>query len=176
VPQGCCWPCRTASHSGGDGLAGGVGGAVPGRDSQARRGMDSPLTWAPVNVSALNPPVGGAGMEAAGPRGPRARRNLARGGVQLSIETVPRSRGRPAPERGGVPLEGGGPALERGGTSPEGATGPRARRSFTGAAPCPSGEAEFRLRVARPIVWWVVGPWVYLTHGFRFVCVCFLRR
>jgi hypothetical protein len=33
VPQGCCRPCRIVSHSGGDGLAGGVGGAVPGRDS-----------------------------------------------------------------------------------------------------------------------------------------------
>jgi hypothetical protein len=65
----------------------------------------------------------------------------------------PRSRGRPAPERGGIALEGatgaseaephprGRPALERGGTSPEGATGPRARRGCTGAAPCPSSEA-----------------------------------
>jgi hypothetical protein len=33
VSQGCCRPCRTASHSGEDVLAGGVGGAVPGRDS-----------------------------------------------------------------------------------------------------------------------------------------------
>jgi hypothetical protein len=64
--RGCCWPCRTASHSGGDGLAGGVGGVVPGRDSQARRCMDSSLTRAPANVSALNPLVRGAGMEAAG--------------------------------------------------------------------------------------------------------------
>jgi hypothetical protein len=32
----------------------GVGGAVPGRDSKARRGMDSPLTLAPACVSALN--------------------------------------------------------------------------------------------------------------------------
>jgi hypothetical protein len=128
VPQGCCWPCRTASHTGGDGLARGVGGAVPGRDSQARRGMDSPLTWAPANVSALNPPIRGVGMEAAGSRGPRARRNLTRGGVQLSIETVPRSRGRPAPEPGGVPLEG--------------ATGPRARRNLTRGGDRPSSEAE----------------------------------
>jgi hypothetical protein len=59
----------------------GVGGTAPGRDSQARRGVDSSLTWAPTNVSALNAPVGGAGTEAAGLRGPRARRNLARGGV-----------------------------------------------------------------------------------------------
>jgi hypothetical protein len=54
-------------HNGGDGLSGGVGRAVPGHDSQARRGTDSPLTWEPANVSALNPPIGGAGMEAAGP-------------------------------------------------------------------------------------------------------------
>jgi hypothetical protein len=68
-------------------------------------------------------------MEAAGPRGPRARRNLARGGVQLSIEMVPRSRGCPAPERGGVPLGGGGdrPSSEaelyRCGTVPLGRSG-----------------------------------------------------
>jgi hypothetical protein len=67
VPRGFCWPCRTASHNGGDGLTGGVGGTVPGRDSQVCRGVDSSLTCAPANVSALNPPVGGAGMEAAGP-------------------------------------------------------------------------------------------------------------
>jgi hypothetical protein len=67
VPRGCCWSCRTASHSGGDGLTGGVGRAMLGRDSQARRGMDSSLTWVPANVSALNPPVGGAGMEAVSP-------------------------------------------------------------------------------------------------------------
>jgi hypothetical protein len=55
------------SRSGGDSLAMGVGGVVPGHDSQARSGVDSPLTWAPANVSALNAPDGGAGMEAAGP-------------------------------------------------------------------------------------------------------------
>jgi hypothetical protein len=67
VPRDCRRPCRTASHSGGDGLTGRVGGTVSGRDSQACRGVDSSLTWVPANVSALNPPVGGAGMEAAGP-------------------------------------------------------------------------------------------------------------
>jgi hypothetical protein len=49
----------------------------------------------------------------------RSRRGLARGG-------------RPAPERGGVPLEGR-LTLERDGTSLEGATDPRARRICTGA-------------------------------------------
>jgi hypothetical protein len=67
VSHGCCRPCRTASHSGGNGLVGEVSGAVPRRDSQARRGMDSSLTWAPANVSALNSPVRGADMEAAVP-------------------------------------------------------------------------------------------------------------
>jgi hypothetical protein len=52
-----------------DGLTGGVGGTASGRDSQARQGhgVDSSLTWAPANVSALNAPVGGASMEAASP-------------------------------------------------------------------------------------------------------------
>jgi hypothetical protein len=40
---------------------------VPGHDSQARSGVDSPLIWTPAGVSALNAPVGGAGMGAAGP-------------------------------------------------------------------------------------------------------------
>jgi hypothetical protein len=62
-----------------------------------------------------------------------------------------RERERPAPERGGVPLEGR-PTLERDGTSLEGATDPRARRICTGAAPYPSSGAEFRPRVAGPIV------------------------
>jgi hypothetical protein len=38
----------------------GVGGVGPGRDSQVRRGMDSPLTRVPACVSALNAPAGGA--------------------------------------------------------------------------------------------------------------------
>jgi hypothetical protein len=40
---------------------------VPGRDSQACSGVDSSLTWAPANISALNALAGGAGMEAACP-------------------------------------------------------------------------------------------------------------
>jgi hypothetical protein len=47
---------------------------------------------------------------------PRARRSLARGGVQPSSEAEFRPRGRPA--------------LEQGGVSPEGAFSPRARRSL----------------------------------------------
>jgi hypothetical protein len=40
----------------------GVSGVVPEHDSQARSGVDSP-----ADVSALNAPARGAGMEAAGP-------------------------------------------------------------------------------------------------------------
>jgi hypothetical protein len=117
VPRNWPRPYRTSPHSGGDGLTGGVGGTVPGRDSQARqgRGMDSSLTWAPANVTALNTLVGGAGAEAASPRGPRARRNLTRGWW---------------------------PPLERGGTSPKGATGPRARRNPARGSAQPPSEAE----------------------------------
>jgi hypothetical protein len=50
-----------------------------------------------------------------------------------------------------------------------GATSPQARRGFTNAALFPSSEAEFRLRVARLIVLWAVGPWDYLVCAFRFV-------
>jgi hypothetical protein len=107
--------------------------------------------------------------------------------VMPSSETETRSRGRSALDRDGASREGGAQppsevesrsrgcqTLERDGTSPEGATGPRARRSCTGAAPRPSSGAEFRSRVARPIVWWAVGPWVCFAPVFRFVCVCFL--
>jgi hypothetical protein len=106
----------------------GVGGAVPGHDSQARSGVDLPLTWAPANVSALNAPAQGASMEAAGPLCPRVRRKLARGGTRLSIETGPRSRGHLAPERGGVSLEG--------------ASAPRARRNLTRGGERPSSEVK----------------------------------
>jgi hypothetical protein len=43
----------------------GVGGAVAGHDFRARSGVDSPLTQTPAGVSALNAPIGGAGMGAA---------------------------------------------------------------------------------------------------------------
>jgi hypothetical protein len=59
----------------------------------------------------------------------RSRRDLARGGVQLSIETGPRSRGRPAPERGGILLEG--------------APSPQERRNLTRGGDRPSSEAKF---------------------------------
>jgi hypothetical protein len=43
IPNGFV-PIAISTHSGGDGRAMGVGGAVPGHDSQARSGVDSPLT------------------------------------------------------------------------------------------------------------------------------------
>jgi hypothetical protein len=151
---------------------------VPGRDSQARRGVDSSLTWAPANVSALNASVGGAGMEATGPRGPRARRNLARGGDQPSSRAEPYPRGRPA--------------LEQGGTSLEEATSPRAGRNPTRGGNWPSGEAEVCQCGAAPLErsgvlpegGWadcLVGHWDHLGRGpvglpyacFRFVCILF---
>jgi hypothetical protein len=132
------------------------------------------LTWTPANVSALNAPAGGQAWRRRardtlerdrslleGALGSRLRRGLARGGVQPPSKAELHPRGRPAPERGE--------------TSPEGATGPRARRGCTGTASYPSSGAEFRPRVARPTIWWVVGPWVCFAHVFRFVCVCFLR-
>jgi hypothetical protein len=80
--------------------------------------VSSSLTWAPANVSALNAPIGGAGAEAVSPRGPRARRNLTRGG------RLPLERGGISPEgvfssqAGRNLTRGGRPALERGGSSP----------------------------------------------------------
>jgi hypothetical protein len=115
VPRDCCGPCRTVSHSGTDGLTGGVGRTVPGRDSQACRGVDSSLTWVPANVSVLNAPVGEqvwrrwarevlerdeTSLE--GAFGSRGRRNLDREGVQPPSEAEPHPRGRPDLERGGV--------------------------------------------------------------------------
>jgi hypothetical protein len=119
VPRECRWPCRSASHSGGDGLTGGVGGTVPGCDSQAYRGVDSSFTCAPAHVSASMPlsgehvwrrrarevlERGGTSLE--GAFSSRSRRDLARGGVQPPSEAESRSRGRLTPERG-VPPEGG---------------------------------------------------------------------
>jgi hypothetical protein len=108
--------------------------------------------------------------------------------VMPSSETETRSRGPSALDRDGASCEGGvqapseaesrsrgRPTLERYGTSPEGVTGPRARRSCTGVVLYPSSGAEFRPRVARPIVSWAVGLWVCFACVFRFVCVCFLR-
>jgi hypothetical protein len=30
--------------------------------------------------------------------------------------------------------------------------------------------------MARPIVWWAVGPWVYITRVLMLVCVCFFTN
>jgi hypothetical protein len=116
----------------------GVGGVVAGHDSQACSGVDSPLTWTPAGVSALNAPAKGAGMGAA------ARAPLS------EMET--HSRGLLALDRDGALREGVRPALERDGSPLEGAIDPRARRVCTEAAPYPLSGAEFCPRVARPIV------------------------
>jgi hypothetical protein len=177
---------RTVSYSGRDGLTGRVGETASGYDSQAvsvgRCGGDSPLTGRPRCVRAFNAPVGEVGVGAADPREPRARRNLARGGVQPSSEAESRPRGRPALERGGVSPEGASSprarrSLAQGGIHasseavfcPRGASSHRARRSFGGTALCPSSEAEFRLRGAgadhlmgRP---GVSGSWAPVTRS-----------
>jgi hypothetical protein len=113
----CCWPCRTASHSGGDGLTGGVGGTVPGRDSGAcecqcikcpcrgsRYGGSGPVRSSseaePLSRGRSALDRDGTLLEVAS--SPRARRNPARGGVQPPSEAEPHPRGRPALARGGV--------------------------------------------------------------------------
>jgi hypothetical protein len=73
------------------------------------------------------------------------------GRLALDRGGASREMGRPAPERGGVPLEGR-PTLERDGTSLEGAIDPRSKRICTGAVSYPSSGAEFCPRVAGPIV------------------------
>jgi hypothetical protein len=91
--------------------------------------------------------------------GPRSRGRLAldRGGAS-------RERGCPAPERGRLPLEGH-PTLERDGTSLEGGDRPTSEADLYWVALYPSSGAEFRPRVAGPIVRRAVRPWVCL-------CVC----
>jgi hypothetical protein len=69
-----------------------------------------------------------------------------------SSETETRSRGHSALDRGGASRERGRPIPERGGVPLEGASDPRARRICTGVAPYPSSGAGFRPRVAGPIV------------------------
>jgi hypothetical protein len=112
------------------GMASPGGLAEQHRDMIPRRGVDSSLTRALAGVRTLNALVGGAGAGAAGPREPRARRSLTRGGDQPLSEAKFHPRGRPA--------------LERGGTSLEGATGPRTRRNLTQGGDQPSSEAKFR--------------------------------
>jgi hypothetical protein len=49
-----------------------------------------------------------------------------------------------------------GRAVERGGDSLEGASSPRARRSFGGVAPNPRARRRFARGVPRSFIWWVV--------------------
>jgi hypothetical protein len=114
--------------------------------------VDLPLTWMPCRCQRIKCPRRRSKYEGGGPMIP-------------SSETETRSRGRSALDRGGALSEGGvpppseaesrsrgRPTLLRDGTSLEGVTDPRARRICTGAAPYPSSGAEFRPRVAGPIV------------------------
>jgi hypothetical protein len=71
--------------------------------------------------------------------------------VMPSSETEARSRGRLALDRDGASLEGAsGPRARQNLT--EGASSPRARQNYNGTALYPSSGAEFRPRVARPII------------------------
>jgi hypothetical protein len=95
---------------------------VSGRDSQARQGcgVDSSLTWAPANVSALNAPFGEqvrrrpadealerGGTSPEGVTAPRERRNLTRGGALPPSEAKVCSCSVAPLEWSGVLLEGG---------------------------------------------------------------------
>jgi hypothetical protein len=51
--------------------------------------------------------------------------------MRSSSEAEPRSRGRPAPERGETSLEGGDRPSSEAETHPRGATSPRGRRDLT---------------------------------------------
>jgi hypothetical protein len=101
--------------------------------------------------------------------------------MRSSSEVEPRSRGCPAPERGGTSLEG--------------ASSPRARRYLTRGGDQPSSEAEVCQRGVVPLErsgvppegGWVdclVGRWGYLGRGpvslsyacFRFVCILFFAK
>jgi hypothetical protein len=97
------WPCRTASHSGGDCFTGGVGRTAPWRDSQARQecGVNSFLSGEKVQRRRAHEVLERGRTSLEGATGPRARLNLARGGIQPPSEAEPHPRGRPALERGG---------------------------------------------------------------------------
>jgi hypothetical protein len=85
------------------------------------------------------------GTSLEGASSPRARRSPARGGDRPSSEAEPYPRGRPALERGGaLPVRHHAPRAKR-----------NSARGWLG-----------RLSVG-------LGPWVYLTCVFRFVCICF---
>jgi hypothetical protein len=138
-------------HSGGDGLTGEL--AEQRRGVIPRHVRGTTCTYRCQSIKWL-----GRGSRYGGsvPTGASSEADLTRGGVQPPSEAEPHPRGGQALERGRPHLRGR-PNLERGGTSPEGATGPRARRSFASAVLRPSSEAEFRPRAPGAIV--LVGRW-----------------
>jgi hypothetical protein len=99
---------------------------------------------------------------ARGASSPRSRRSFARGGVQPSIEEEFRPGGvQPSIEAEFRPR--GRPTLKRVGVSPEGASCPRAKRSFDVAVSGHSTEAEFCPRGVGAGC--LLGHWCYLGHG-----------
>jgi hypothetical protein len=127
VSRDCRLACRTVSHSGGDGLTWGVGGTVPMRDSQARRGFvfDSGA----CECQCIKCQCRGSRYGGSGP-------------MRSLSGAEPRSTGRSALHRDGTSLEGH-LAPEREGIPLEGASNPRARRYLTRGGDQPSSEAEF---------------------------------
>jgi hypothetical protein len=102
------------------------------------------------------------GVSPEGASSPRSRRSFARGGVQPSIEAEFRPGGvQPSIEAEFRPR--GRPTLKRVGVSPEGASCPRAKRSFDVAVSGHSTEAEFCPRGVGAGC--LLGHWCYLGHG-----------
>jgi hypothetical protein len=98
VPQGCCWPCRTAA-----------GVVSPGESAEQCRGV-IPRRGADLQMSEHQVPLSGSKYGGSRPVrssseaafSSRSRLELARGGVQPPSEAESHPRGRLALERGGV--------------------------------------------------------------------------
>jgi hypothetical protein len=141
------------SYSARDGRAGRVGGTAPGHDSQAvledQRGGDSPFD--PGARGVLQHLMLWSGEWA---------RHHELGSASSEAENRPR----------------GCQALERGGESPEGALGPRARRTVARGASAPRARQRIARGVLRPVGWWAVvvslgrGPFRF---GLRPQAACF---
>jgi hypothetical protein len=94
-------------HSGGDGLTGRVGGTAPGHNSQACQSIKCPLSGEQVRGRRACEVLERGGTSPEGATGPRARRNLTRGGARPSSEAEIRWCDATPLERSGVPPEGG---------------------------------------------------------------------
>jgi hypothetical protein len=95
-----------------------------------------------------------------------------------SSETETRSRGHSALNRGGASRERGRPGPERGGVPLEGASDPRARRNLTRGGDRPTSEADLYRGGAVPLEWSGVPPkggWADCLTGrgpAGLFCVC----